>query len=167
MNKNPMTSSEVLEHETTTEVPTETPNTQRSADIQTNSECDRQESDVLAGVTSVSVEELRSFVRKPVRTQTSVVVLGENGRTTHKAWSNDISPGGMSLVSCEPIDGTEVLLSILLPGLADQLVRGRIVYTSESDHHQFRFNYGVQFVSVDKNEMSQEDAQSPAEESAE
>lgn len=92
--------------------------------------------------------ESRNFERKPVRTATSVVVVGEDGEKTYKAWSNDISPGGMRIVSCERIEGKDVRLSILLPGLAEQMVHGEIVNACETDHLKFRYSYGIRFLDI-------------------
>lgn len=94
-------------------------------------------------------QDSRSYKRTPVRTQTSVIVISNDSeQKAYKTWSDDISPSGIRICAMEPIGEKEVFLSILLPGLTDRLVKGKIVREEAIDLGRMRFAYGIEFVDV-------------------
>lgn len=105
--------------------------------------------------TTKNMDDRRSSPRVAYRTTGLAVMNFENAdpgtARAVRIWTENFGVGGALIVSREPLDGTKVLIKLLLPQLGDSLVECFLVHTSvreSSGHAQGggqSYWYGIKF----------------------
>jgi hypothetical protein len=104
--------------------------------------------------TTMSVDN-RISERVSLRTSVTTIARDADGRPiVYKAWTDDISLYGARLLCQQPIEADKICLRVVIPGMKERFLNGKIVRRSvvepqtflkqESEMHA----YGVEFVGI-------------------
>lgn len=105
---------------------------------------------------STVVQELRSATRIGVRTPVVIYYQNALGKFVRcRAWTDDLSVTGARITAEHPLDGSKLLVRIMLPDLKDQVIIAEIVREIDSSSIPNnllmdirRSFYGIRFLGV-------------------
>lgn len=96
------------------------------------------------------MKEKRKFARTKVDTKSEVHF--DEGMTFSS--STDMSNGGLFISTPEPLsEGSEVSLSLQIPGEESVDIKGIVRWVRESDGEDSRSGMGIEFVDISENDL--------------
>jgi uncharacterized protein (TIGR02266 family) len=96
------------------------------------------------------MKEKRKFERSKVDTKSEVHF--DEGMTFSK--STDMSNGGIFITTPEPLgQGSEVSLSLQIPGEESVEIKGVVRWVRESDDDESKSGMGIEFVDISENDL--------------
>ncbi len=96
------------------------------------------------------MDEKRKFERTKVNTKSEV--HSDEGMTFSK--STDMSNGGLFIATPEPLaEGSEVSLSLQIPGEESVDIKGVVRWVRESGDEDSKSGMGIEFVDISENDL--------------
>lgn len=91
----------------------------------------------------------RNYYRLGIMLPVMVEYKQEGGTVVKKLNTADISGGGIRLISPEHMNiGQEVTMSIGIPGVEGNLIKGRVIRSIHSERDKKRYDIGVEFLDI-------------------